>query len=148
MAAVVLKWKLTFFGTADNTLHGSTEIASDVQPEAGGTGSYEDPLTMAIRIDMPGYTFGQKFYVPGLNRYFEYADECGDNNDSTSCDTDFELYVGNPSRNSAVEDCEAKLTPDNLQDVIADPAAGLPTDTAPLWKDSTQQCNIVAAHWS
>jgi hypothetical protein len=137
----------TTYGSYDNTPPGSTDISypkSDGHPtvhsSAGGTGTYSDPLTMAT--DSAELPVGTKLYYPYLKRYFVMEDDC------TECDQDwgshryrFDFYVGNPSQSSAVNDCEASLTPDSQSmPVIADPPANEAVTTTPLWSDTTGHC--------
>jgi hypothetical protein len=140
--AVSRKVIVTFYGAADNDPAGSTVVAHpEVQPEAGGTGTYEDPLTMAVKVNNNTFgPFGGIFYVPGLKKYFIFADECGSPDNPDECTTDVDLYVGNPSKTKAVLACEDELTPDRMQIIIQDPPKGLPVAEAPLWDGRTDKC--------
>lgn len=75
----------TGYGYPDNTPANSAAISNPVlHTVAGGTGTFADPITVAVghvisggkdTIDFPA---GRKFYVPNLRRYFIVEDTCGD----------------------------------------------------------------------
>jgi hypothetical protein len=140
--AVSREVKFTFYGAADNDPRGSRAVAHpEVQAEAGGTGTYDDPLTMAVKVTNTTFgPFGGEFYVPGVKKYFVYADECGSPDNPDECTTDVDLYIGNPSLTAATEACEYKLTPDGEQEIDVNPDPNLPVDDTPLWNDRTRQC--------
>jgi hypothetical protein len=76
---------VTGFSWFDNTPPGSSSIAFPVvHSQAGGTGTYADPITVAVGhvisggTDTPDYPAGTRFYVPNLRRYFIVEDACGD----------------------------------------------------------------------
>ncbi|MBT1003390.1 hypothetical protein KIH31_12330 [Paenarthrobacter sp. DKR-5] len=69
----------------DNTPAGSSAIAYPVlHKTAGGTGTYADPLTIAVGHsiingkDIPDYPAGTRMYIPDVRRYFIVEDSCGD----------------------------------------------------------------------
>ncbi|MEV7634965.1 hypothetical protein AB0N71_02175 [Pseudarthrobacter enclensis] len=72
----------------DNTPAGSATISHPVlHKTAGGTGTFEDPLTIAVGhslatgedvLDVPA---GTRIYIPSVRRYFIVEDTCGDGND-------------------------------------------------------------------
>jgi hypothetical protein len=78
----------------DNTPPGSSTIAyarSDkyqtLHTVAGGTGTYADPITVAVgwakigEAEVPDYPPGTRIYIPNVRRYFIVEDLCGDYND-------------------------------------------------------------------
>ena len=76
---------LTGYSFWDNTPPGSAVIARPmIRQRAGGTGTYSDPITVAVGhslatgrqvLDFPA---GTRFYFPGLRRYAIVEDVCGD----------------------------------------------------------------------
>lgn len=69
----------------DNTPAGSADISHPVlHQKADGTGTYADPITVAVGHDMSSgrdvldYAAGTRFYMPYLQRYFIVEDTCGD----------------------------------------------------------------------
>lgn len=76
---------VTAYSWFDNTPAGSPTISHPVlHKTAGGTGTYEDPVTVAVGhsletgedvLDIPA---GTRIYVPSVRRYFIVEDTCGD----------------------------------------------------------------------
>jgi len=78
----------TGYGWWDNTPPGSSTISYPViHQTAGGTGTYADPITLAVGHeivngeDIPEFPAGTKWYIPNFRRYFIVEDSCGDGND-------------------------------------------------------------------
>ncbi|HKS01542.1 MAG TPA: hypothetical protein VJS86_07680 [Arthrobacter sp.] len=82
---VVTDAYMTAYTWFDNTPPGSLDISNPVlHTKAGGTGTYEDPVTIAVGhslesgkdvLDIPA---GTRIYVPNVRRYFIVEDTCGD----------------------------------------------------------------------
>ena len=126
---------ITGYSYWDNTPPGSTEIS---HPEdhryAGGTGTYHDPITLAVghsiergkeTLDFPP---GTMFYIRRLKKYAIVEDTCGDGNrpQDGPCHTGarghpwFDLYVGGKhSGNSVSNRCMDLITA--VQMVIMNP---------------------------
>jgi 3D (Asp-Asp-Asp) domain-containing protein len=76
---------VTAYSWHDNTPQGSPTISHPVlHRTAGGTGTYDDPVTVAVGhsretgtsvLDIPA---GTRIYLPGVRRYFIVEDTCGD----------------------------------------------------------------------
>ncbi|HEX2808086.1 MAG TPA: hypothetical protein VHN80_18130 [Kineosporiaceae bacterium] len=69
----------------DNTPRGSAQISAPVlHRSAGGTGTYADPITLAVGhsnasgVDVLDFAAGTRFYLPHVRRYFIVEDSCGD----------------------------------------------------------------------
>ena len=81
---VALRAYLTGYAWPDNTPPGSDISHPVIHHEAGGTGTYEDPITVAIGhsyingVDIMDYKAGTMFYMPYLHKYFIAEDTCGD----------------------------------------------------------------------
>jgi hypothetical protein len=87
----------------DNTPAGSAIISDPIlHKRAGGTGTYADPITLAVGHSIIGgkdildYPAGTKFYIPNLRRYFIVEDTCGD---GPSPQTE-ECHIGFPAGTS------------------------------------------------
>lgn len=138
----------------DNTPRGSAQISAPViHDQAGGTGTWEDPITLAVgHTDEGGkdtldYPAGTRFYMPKVRRYFIVEDACGDggspqNGPCHSLDTapegattwlDMYLGGGNGDSDSAAHDCADRLT--GLTTVIQDPADDLPVTEGALFSN-------------
>jgi 3D (Asp-Asp-Asp) domain-containing protein len=125
---------VTFYGAADNDPPGSTEIAhpNGHHQEAGGTGTYADPLSLAA--DPRAIQVGTRVYYPQLRKYFVMEDDCA------QCITDWrssrtphiDLWTGD-YQGSALLACENALTPDGLVPVELSPPPGRPVDPRPLF---------------
>lgn len=137
---------LTGYSYWDNTPPGSAAIARPIiHREAGGVGTYEDPITLAVghsiigsvqRLDFPA---GTRFYFPELRRYAIVEDVCGDgprpqdgpchigHNDLPWLD----IYVGGEVLGaSAATSCMYAIG--GVQQVIRNPSRGYPVIAAPL----------------
>jgi hypothetical protein len=137
---------VTLYGAHDNTPADSRAIAYPrIHQEAGGTGTYEDPLTFATDLDE--LAPGTIIYYPYVKKYFVMEDDCAE------CDEDWtgngpdggpgfahiDLWAGD-SNDPAIEDCEAALTQEGQVEVIVNPPNNLPIVTTPLYDGATGGC--------
>ncbi|WP_458782009.1 hypothetical protein [Arthrobacter sp. D3-16] len=100
---VVPKVFVTAYSWYDNTPAGSRTISHPVlHRTAGGTGTYEDPVTIAVGhsretgehvLDIPA---GTRIYLPDVRRYFIVEDTCGDGPtpEDGPCHSGAEAYDG------------------------------------------------------
>jgi hypothetical protein len=136
--------EITYYGAWDNDPPGSRDIAHPViHNQAGGTGTYADPLTFASPAGSGAYAFGTIIYVPSVQKYFIREDECAVSwtaPDGCGAVSHVDLYVGNPSDSKSVIPCEEQLTPSGNAAIIVSPAANLTVDPKPLWDQSTGTC--------
>ncbi len=84
-AVTTLTAYVTGYTYYDNTPPGSATISHPViHTRAGGVGTYDDPVTVAVGHSMAtgrdvlDYPAGTRFYMPYLKRYFIVEDTCGD----------------------------------------------------------------------
>lgn len=132
---VVSQMYTTGYAARDNTPAGSTRIDMPGHTgNAGGTGTYADPITVAVGHsiingnDIPDFAYGTMFYIPNVQRYFKASDLCGDGNQPQNgpCHTGYQgktwidLYVG-ASLDKAVLTCEDNIT--GIHTVILNPAS-------------------------
>ena len=131
---------VTGYSYWDNTPAGSSQISNPViHKTAGGTGTYSDPITLAVGHsiingkDILDYPAGTKFYLPYLKKYTIVEDTCGDGSTPQNgpCHTGYQghvwidLYVDGSNVSSAV----ANACMDNITDVhsiIENPGANYP----------------------
>lgn len=136
--------EVTFYGAYDNDPSGSRDISNPViHSQAGGVGSYADPLTFASPSGSGAYAVGTKIYVPFLQKYFIKEDTCATSwtaPNGCGAVSHVDLYMGNPSTNSAVVNCEEALTPNGNTTIIVNPASNLAYDATPLWNQTTGVC--------
>jgi len=101
---------VTGYDFYDNTPPGSSAIAYSrewddrtIHTVAGGTGTYADPITVAVGhsisggVDTPLFQPGTRFYLPYLRRYFIVEDTCGDGATPQNgpCFTGYKAYAPN-----------------------------------------------------
>jgi len=134
---------ITFYGTYDNDPKGSMNIAHPVlHQQVGGVGTYADPLTFASPAGDGAYEYGQIIYVPKVQKYFIKEDECAVSwtaLDGCGAVTMVDLYVGNPSDEKVVTDCENSLT-DGEGEIIIDPPSNLTVSSEKIWDQATGTC--------
>jgi hypothetical protein len=144
----------------DNTPPGSGDISHPIiHQKAGGTGTYSDPITLAVGHsiahgrDVLDFAPGTRFYVSHLHRYFIVEDTCGDGgspqhgpcHDLSKAPPHatawIDVYVGGSAQDSRaqVQECAQKVNgPAELHDVLQGPPAGLPVVPGPLFRHGDQ----------
>ncbi len=126
---------LTGYTYWDNTPPQSKKIAKPVvHKEAGGTGTYKDPITLAVghRIEAGKQTLdfpvGARFYIPALKKYALVEDTCGDGNTPQNgpCHSGhkgvpwLDIYIGGDGfAKDASDICARKVTA--IQRIILNP---------------------------
>ena len=150
---------VTGYSYWDNTPAASAEISNPVlHKKAGGTGTYADPVTLAVGHsitggkDMLDYKAGTKFYVPSLRKYFIVEDTCGDGNNPQGgpCHTGFQghvwldLYVdGATASRSQSDSCMNAIT--DVHTVIQNPASSYAVVAGDLSANCKQYGETVVA---
>lgn len=147
----------------DNTPRGSAEISNPIlHKQAGGTGTYEDPITIAVghsivtrngkRVDVLDYPAGTRMYVPNVRRYFIVEDSCGDGPTPQNggchslrkapkgATTWVDLYIGGGRHDSydAVQNCASHVTDEDghqLHWLIVNPKPGYKVVKGPLFQN-------------
>jgi len=136
----VMEIFLTGYSYWDNTPPGTAAIAKPVlRREAGGTGSYQDPITIAVGHTLAGgrqtldFPAGTRFYLPRLRKYAIVEDVCGDGPTPQNgpCHTGhkglpwLDIYVGGGHDNKQASDsCMTRLT--GVQATIMNPSPHYP----------------------
>jgi hypothetical protein len=127
---------VTFYAAYDNDPPGSTTIAfpNPRHPRAGGTGTFDDPLTLAGATEV--LEVGTLVYYAPLRRYFVMEDLCETciARWNTTGEPQLDLWVG-PAVDPGVVACEENLTPDRPVEVEIGPPSGRPVDTTPLYTE-------------
>ncbi len=125
---------VTFYGAGDNDPPGSSAIAhpNARHPEAGGTGTYADPVTLAS--DARELAVGTVVYDPPLKKYFVMEDDCASCIDEwgSARRPHIDLWAGDYS-GSAFLACQYALTPNGTVVVELNPPPGRAVDTRPLY---------------
>jgi len=126
----------------DNTPAGSVEISHPVLHQtAGGTGTYDDPITIAVGHslatgeDVLDFPAGTKIYLPEVRRYFIVEDTCGDGNDpqggpchqgananGTNSTIWIDMWIGGQSMSAdGADNCASAVT--NVNTAVFNPAS-------------------------
>lgn len=142
---------LTFYGWPDNSPPGSDNAFdcgrgnnADGSPKAGGSGTYDDPISFATATDNVHLPKCAIVYVPLLRKYFRNEDDCA------QCLSDYDskgeyhidLWTGSNTAGGGQDqiNCEDSL-PGGSQTIVLDPPNSLPVDTTPLYDQPSNQCH-------
>ncbi|MEJ1990942.1 MAG: hypothetical protein P8X50_04255 [Maritimibacter sp.] len=137
---------VTGYSYWDNTPPGSAEISKPViHRKAGGRGTYNDPITIAVGHVIEGgrqtldFQKGTRFYIARLRKYAIVEDVCGDGNrpQDGPCHTGFQgrpwldIYIeGARVSAAAATQCANQLTA--VQQVIINPQPNYAVDVGPI----------------
>jgi hypothetical protein len=138
-AAPADNYYVTLYGWPDNSPPGGDIAYPQIHQSAGGTGTYNDPITFAT--DQNELAPGTIVYYSYLHRYFIMEDDCAE------CDQDWangkahiDLWIGGEGGDSnAVINCEDALTQDS-GNVQVNPPSDEQVDTTPLFDSSSNAC--------
>lgn len=130
--------RLTFYGYPNNDPPGDAIAYPKIHQVAGGTGTYDDPVTVAILTERNGgnWTPGTRMYVPSLKKYLIVENEC------TSCVPDqIDVWMDSTADNpDAVLQCQKNWTPEELIGVEFDPPDGREVLSTPFFDIQSGQC--------
>ncbi|SES77814.1 hypothetical protein [Geodermatophilus poikilotrophus] len=123
---------LTAYSLEDNSPAGTRATSSG--RKAGGTGTYDDPITLAVGYEGGDeFSVGTVFYVPLVRAYFVVEDRCGACSDPTStADYTIDLWVGSDPDSS----CMYEIT--GTHTVVRD--AGPGWAVVPRWDELGADC--------
>lgn len=139
----------TFYTYWDNDPVGTKRVSDPiVHNDAGGKGTYADPITAAVPRDGANMIFkpGTIFYLPDMQKYFVAEDWC------TNCTTtteggvwvDFwndDSTVAEPSQ--AVGDCSLKFP--EYMNMIVNPAPNLPVVEGSLFEGGKCYADVMGS---
>lgn len=140
---------ITLYGFPDNSPPGTAIEFPQIHDQAGGTGTFDDPITFAT--DPRLFSPGQVIYVPYVQKYFIMEDLCtnsGPGEQGAGCVNDFDaglahidLWTGGTADSdvTAQLQCEDSLTRNN-EDIIVDPDPDQPVSDQPLFNADTGAC--------
>jgi hypothetical protein len=98
---------------------------------AGGTGAYDDPLTMASASKW--FCHLEVVYLPYLMKYLRYEDYCQQctQDAASGKTTHIDIWTGSVVTNGGKVQvaCENTMTPGGLQTMVRNPAPDLPVDS-------------------
>jgi 3D (Asp-Asp-Asp) domain-containing protein len=137
---------VTFYGWPDNDppsnliAYPKSDYPSCVHNQAGGNGTYADPITVAVITKDNGGNWepGTRMYVPSLKKYFVVEDECAEGCKNAQIDVWMESNADNDGE--AVDQCERAWTLDESE-VEINPANNHEVDTTPFFDTINNICN-------
>jgi len=131
---------VTGYGWPDNSPPGN--ITSGLSGHAGGTGTFADPITIAVGYvgSTPDYAYGTKFYIPNVRKYFVVGDTCAACHQKPSGTSVWvDLWVGgNGSDDPGVLACENTVTGNFT--VIRNPDANRLVVAGSLFNGTSKTC--------
>jgi hypothetical protein len=131
------EYTVTLYGWPDNDPPGDDIAYPQIHDSADGTGTYDDPVTMAAPYETEGgLEPGTIVYVPYMKKYFIMEDECAE-----GCVTEqIDLWAGGSDDTAdEVLECEDSLTRDSAK-IIIDPDEDLEVDETPIFDDDSGEC--------
>lgn len=132
---------LTGYSYQDNTPAGSSIVSTPVlHKEAGGTGTYADPITVAVPGKGNGiWKSGSRFYLPTVKRYV-IAEDTGASKAPSGQDGHLDMWIGGQGgTKSATDSCMDKITATGVP-AQYNPPSTLPVIHGPIF--SGGKCNI------
>lgn len=136
----VFQMFVTFYGWLDNSPPGADIAYPQIHSQAGGTGTFSDPITFAT--DQNELAPGTIVYVPYVQKYFIMEDDCAE------CDSDWgngmrhiDLWTGgNSNSGNDLINCEDNLTQNGDVPVVVNPPTGLTVSSQVLFNSNTHAC--------
>jgi hypothetical protein len=132
---------LTGYSWQDNTPPGSSTVSLPVlHQQAGGNGSYADPITAAVPGKGNGiWNKGARFYLPTIKRYV-IVEDTGASKPPSGQDGHLDVWIdGQGGTKSSTDQCEQKFTGTGVK-AFYNPPPNLPVIFGPIY--SNKQCNI------
>jgi hypothetical protein len=131
---------LTGYSYQDNTPAGSAEVSHPIlHKDAGGTGTYADPITVAVPGKGGGiWAAGSRFYLPTVKRYV-IVEDTGASAAPSGQDGHLDMWIGGQGgTKSATDACMDKITGKGIP-ATYNPPPNLPVIKGPVWNKT---CNI------
>ncbi|HEX4252675.1 MAG TPA: hypothetical protein VH008_32735 [Pseudonocardia sp.] len=144
----VLRIWLTGYSWQDNTPPGSAIVSHPiVHPKAGGSGTYDDPITVAVPGSKDDMTIpaGTRFYLPSVLRYV-IVEDSGASPAPAGTDGHLDMWVdGEGGSKSSSDTCMDRITSKSAV-AIENPAPNLPVLLGPITQRG--RCDIPARQHS
>lgn len=144
---------ITFYSYQDNTPPGKEIAYPQIHKEAGGRGTYKDPITVSVEESF--LEPGTRLYVNDLKKYLIVEDLCG----AWPCGThDTKNYIDvwmnseEDSNPDAIDACQRKWTRrtkdgDDPKQVVIDPPEDLPVFTTTFFDTNSDKCAKPPQNW-
>ena len=131
---------VTGYGYPDNSPPGAGTYINGVSGTAGGTGTYADPITVAVGYvgNTADFPLGTMFYFPFLEKYGAVKDTCAACHLQTNGQSlHLDLWTGGGAgiSSSGVLSCEDAIT--GNYSVIEAPVASLPVNPGSVYNNGT-----------
>ncbi|GAM24167.1 hypothetical protein SAMD00019534_073420, partial [Acytostelium subglobosum LB1] len=127
--------EMTFYAAGDNCPP-SGEIAYPLpsRPQAGGVGTYANPITFAASKD--AFPVHSIVYVPAYSKYFIMMDDCAECDDDWKHHHEYHIdcWIGSDSIQRGTTDCEVALTLNETK-IIVNPPNNLEVDQSPFFNN-------------
>jgi hypothetical protein len=136
-----MKIWLTGYSFQDNTPAGSATVSHPIlHKDAGGTGTYADPITVAVPGQGSGiFKAGSRFYLPTVKRYV-IVEDTGASAPPSGQDGHLDMWIGGQGgTKSATDACMDKITGTNVPAVF-NPTTTMPVTKGPVFGNGT--CNV------
>ena len=137
----LLKIWLTGYSWQDNTPPGSSTVSHPVlHRKAGGSGTYDDPITVAVPGKGAGiWKAGGRFYLPTVTRYV-IVEDTGASQPHSGEDGHLDMWIGGQDGTRAATDaCMDTITGEQVP-ALHNPPPGLPVIPGPIFAGGT--CNV------
>lgn len=135
---------LTGYSWQDNTPPGSSVVSHPmVHTTAGGTGTYADPITVAVAGDRDHMSDppGTRFYLPTVRRYV-IVEDSGASAIPPGDDTHLDMWIdGREATKDVTDDCETRITGWRVPAEI-NPPPNYPVTRGPIF--AHHSCNAPA----
>ncbi len=128
-----LRIELTGYSWQDNTPPGSATVSHPiVHKAAGGTGTYADPITVAVPSSGKGmYPAGTRFYLPTVHRYV-IVEDTGASPASAGVDAHLDMWIdGRDGTRAATDACMDQITGTVAAEL--NPPQGRPVTAGPVY---------------
>ena len=140
MATTLNNIYVTLYGHADNDPPGSD--TTSLGGHAGGTGTFDDPVTAAANsVGLSGqFSYGTKFYVPELQKYFVVADYMANTSGGAN---HVDLWVQSQANTPASQSNAAENALTGNYQIILDPPSNHPVNGTPLISASSDLSSVM-----
>jgi LysM repeat protein len=136
-----MKIWLTGYSFQDNTPAGSATVSHPIlHKDAGGTGTYADPITVAVPGQGSGiWKAGSRFYLPSVKRYV-IVEDTGASPAPSGDAGHLDMWVdGQGGSKSASDACMDKITSESATAIFS-PPSNLPVMPGPITQNG--KCNV------
>jgi hypothetical protein len=135
---------ITLYGWPDNSPPGAGIWWPSVHTLAGGTGTYADPISLAVGYvgSTPDIPAGTRFYIPNVRKYFIVEDGCAACH-ATPAGTSIWVDMwtgGNGTNDAAVVTCENSMPVTGKFTVVENPDPNRVVVVGSLYNATTGKC--------